>query len=214
MGIALLLLGLLPLIFMPEAIDDGAQDDDLSNDSGGLPPPVEIDGDGGDIASLLDDPDDQDGENTDNSTETDGSDILDPNIEIDLPDDGTQNPDPDDILEPVIDIDVLTPSDGNESDILLPVDQINSDSDTIWINFNDDAGLGYSEIEDFQPGQDVLHVLIEPGVVIGALDVDLLQSENGLDTMVYVEQQLVAILKGAADATLGDVIVETGVIAA
>ncbi|MEE9427571.1 MAG: hypothetical protein V3V25_05410 [Paracoccaceae bacterium] len=203
MGIALLLLGLLPLMFLPDMLDSDADSGDGPEDSSGSESPGNGDG-SGDDSSLLDDP-------VDDGSEPD---VLAPNDEDDLPDDGNQNPDPDDVLAPVDEDDVLSPSGGNGGDVLLPVDQIESDADTIWINFNDDAGLGYSEIEDFQAGQDLLHVLIDPDAIIGELDVEVIQSESGLDSMVYVEQQLVAILKGAPNATLIDVVVEIGVMAA
>ncbi len=225
MGIALLLLALLPLAFLP---DFGDGDTDKSGDGVDLVPPVigpvigpaigdeTLDGGTG----LLDDPPvDDPGQDMAPGADLpedpeDGLDILAPNYEDDPPDAGDQNPDPDNVLAPVNEDDVATPPIGDEGDILLPVDQINSDNDTIWINFNDDAGLGYSEIEDFQSGHDVLHVLIEPNAVFGALDVDILLGENGLDSHVFVEQKLVAILKGAPNATPADVIVEIGVVAA
>jgi len=210
MGIALLLLGLLPLAFLPDFLDTDSDDDRASE-----PPPINDDA-AGETGSLLDGfdedlpPEDEAGP----VDELEG-DILEPVIEDDLPGDG-EDPDPEDVLAPVIEDDVATPPDVDEGDVLLPVDQIESDADAIWINFNDDAGLGYSEIADFQAGQDVLHVLIEPDAVIGQLDVDVdvVKSESGLDSLVYVEQQLVAVLVNSPDVTLADVIVETGVIAA
>ncbi len=158
-----------------------------------------------DQTSLLDDPTVVDPEETI---------ILTPVDEDDMPDDGNQNPDPGDILQPVIEADIQTPSDGNQGDVILPVDQIETDADNIWIDFDDDAGLGYSEIEDFQAGQDVLHILIDPKSVMGDLDLKVKLADNGLDSKVYLEQQLVAILKGAATATTSDIQVEIGEIVA
>lgn len=207
MGIALLLLALLPLAFLPDFLDSDSDDDGASD------PPVNDDV-VGEVSSLLDGLDeDVPPEDEAEPVDEPESDVLEPVIEDDLPGDG-EDPDPEDVLAPVIEDDVATPPDADEGDVLLPVDQIESDANTIWINFNDDAGLGYSEIADFQAGQDVLHVLIEPDAVIGQLDVELVKSESGLDSLVYVEQQLVAVLVNSPDVTLADVIVETGVIAA
>ena len=205
MGIAFLLLGLLPLMFLPDLLDNGGDGEQADYD---LPPsPLPIGGDPQDDAiSLLDDPD----RNTD-AGDTDAA--LAPVNQDDPPDDGSQNPDPQDILLPVDEDDVATLPDGDAGNLLLPVDQISSEANTIWINFDDDAGLGYSEIEDFQAGLDVLHVLIDPDSVIGELDVEVRTAEDGLDALVFVEQQLVAILKGAPEATVADVIVEFGAIA-
>ncbi|MGR3292093.1 MAG: hypothetical protein ACU0C9_12990 [Paracoccaceae bacterium] len=207
MGIAFLILGLLPLIFLPDLMHGDSDDNDASTDQVNQFSP-----DHGDnlneIASLLDDPA-EDGAGESDAAEID---VLAPVDEDDLPDDGTQNPDPSSVLAPIDEDDESIPPDSEEGEVLLPVDQIESEADSIWVNFNDDAGLGYSEIKDFQAGQDVLHVLVEPGSIIGDLDVDLQVSDDGLDALVYIEQQLVAILKGAPTATAADIIVEIGII--
>jgi len=211
MGIAFLLLGLLPLMFLPDMLDSGDEAEDATPET--LPIIPLADGDfADDQPDLLDDPETPD-PHDDDPTEDDDPTALAPNDEDDLPDDGSQNPDPLDVLAPMIEDDVETPP-NDEEDALLPVDQIETDADGIWVNFEDDAGLGYSEIEDFQAGQDVLHIVINPNSIVGDLDLEVLAAANGLDSEVYLEQQLVAVLKGAPDATMADIVVEIGVIAA
>ena len=105
MGIALLLLGLLPLVFLPDLLDSHGGSDDVDPD---LPPsPLPIDGDPpDDLASLLDESDQGAGQAGQEN-------ILTPTDEDDPPDDGSQNPDPQDILLPIVEDDVDTPADGD-----------------------------------------------------------------------------------------------------
>jgi hypothetical protein len=196
MGFAFLILGLLPLMFLPESIDTDDLSDEFADESGGI-------------------------------------DALQPMDEDDQPDDSSQNPNPDNILQPIDEIDEyfsdesavddeayydLASSDGDQDPAdepdqpLLPVDQIESEAPEIWINFGDDAGLGYSEIEDFDADVDVVHVSIDPDAVIGELDVEVIKTDNGEDAQVYVEEQLIAVLKGAPNATIANVIVEIAAI--
>ena len=96
----------------------------------------------------------------------------------------------------------------------MPVDQIESEEEDIWVDFEADAGLGYSEIEDFDAGVDVLHVSIDSSSVAGELDVEVIEADNGKDALVFVEDQFIAVLKGAPDATTANVIVEVNALGA
>ena len=191
MGIAILLLGLVPLMFLPH-MDTTTDEDDLQppDDSGSEPV-------GDLLTNDLDAPD----------PDAEPSDILAPINDIDLPDDGTQPVDPEAVLGPVDQDDVLTPSDGEEGDIILPVDQIESENIDVFIDGSADAGIAYAEVEGFETGEDILHISILPEMVDGTLDVDVTQSDDGMDALIYVEQQLIAVLKDAPDASPDDIVV-------
>lgn len=200
MGIAFLLLGLVPLMFLPDMVngDDAADSDDA---------PSPDDGEQGDDDLLLDisDPADQPGADTN---------ILDPINDIDLPDSGGQTDPPSASLTPGDEIDTGTPSDGNEGEILDPVDDIDTYSTAIEVDAGADVGLGHAEIEGFEVGQDVLHISLEPETVSGTLDVLVSPSADGVDGHVFVEQRLIAVLKGVPHATSQDIIAEVRTIAA
>lgn len=196
MGIAFLLLGLVPLVFLPGLVGEGAVDP-----AGTVDDTVPLGGHG----DLLQD-DSQDGpDDTDESV--DETDILAPVDADDQPDDGQQQVDPGTVLGAVDEDDDTTPSDGNEGDILQPVDQIESDQDVIWVDGSTDTGLGYAEVEDFELGQDMLHITVAPEMVEGELDLNVTASEDGQDAMVYVEHRLIAVLKGVPGATNADITV-------
>ncbi|MBV1866982.1 MAG: hypothetical protein KUG69_03605 [Marinosulfonomonas sp.] len=153
-----------------------------------------------------------DDENLKEGPDQSADNILDPITENDVPQPEDENVDPETILAPVIEDDLPSPDDEVVGDILLPVDEIESDADTIFINVEEFHGSGYAEVEDFDPGTDILHVLIDPDIIEDELDVAVITSENGEDADVYVEDYLIAVLKGAADATENDVFAEIGTI--
>lgn len=200
MGIAFLLLGLVPLMFLPDMMkgDEPADTDDSSQSD---------DGEQGDGDLLLDisDPADQPSADTE---------ILDPVNDIDLPDSGGQTDVPSATLTPGDAIDTDAPSDGNEGEVLDPIDDIDTYSTAIRIDAGADVGLGFAEIEDFEVGQDVLHITLEPETVSGTLDVLVSPSADGTDGHVFVEQRLIAVLKGVPHATSQDIIAEVRTIAA
>lgn len=201
MGIVFLLLGLLPLMFLPDFLD---QDHDSADAEPPLPPGhLPLDGEfSTNYINLLDDPD------PDPDTEVDDETALLPVNQDDPPDDGTQNPDPQDILPPVDEDDVATPPDGDAEDPLQPVDEIDSLSADTWVNFDNDARLGYSKIEGFQAGQDVLHVMIDPASASENPDVEVRTTADGRDSLIFVEQHLVAIFINSTGVTVADIIVE------
>lgn len=193
MGFALLLLGLVPLMFLPEmAVSSSSEDDELPQDSGGSG-----------AGDLLDD---EPGGNNETDLEND-TDILNHIDEDDGADTGDEMVDPETVLSPENEDDAATPSDGSEGDVLKPIDEIESTLETIWIDGSSDTGLAYAEIEDFETGQDILHISMAPESITGELDVDVTQSDNGMDALVFVENELIAILKGAPDATVDDIVV-------
>ncbi|WP_226779778.1 calcium-binding protein [Oceaniglobus trochenteri] len=78
-------------------------------------------------------------------------------------------------------------------------------NDVFWLYA---GGAGAADITDFTPGQDFLRVSLNPHGG-GAGDVAIVMSGDGLDGLVQVDGATVAILRGAPDATLTDLYVET-----
>ena len=68
-----------------------------------------------------------------------------------------------------------------------------------------DAAQG---IEGFDTGQDVLVISVDPASVEGALDLDVRPSDDGADGLVFIEQMLVAIVRGAPELSPEDVVVK------
>lgn len=202
---ALLLLGLLPLALFPDGTPvetgddpDASQGDDSSKGVGDL-----LDDPADD---LLDDPDE-----TEPGTDP-GGDPIDPNIEDDVATD--EDPDPDDILPPVIDDDLPTPSDGAEGEILDPVDQddVETDVGEIIATLLDGPAAVPVEIKDFDVGEDVLCLCLNPEVATDNPEIVMQTSDDGEDAEVYAGGALVAVLKGTPNATLADIHTQEGVI--
>lgn len=80
--------------------------------------------------------------------------------------------------------------------------------DTFWVYHDEAQGSGAAEITDFQRGADFLRVSLNPELDHGELSVDVSASEDGADSLVSVNGELVAILRGTPDATASDVLVE------
>lgn len=210
---ALLLLGLLPVVFLPEpAVDSEEESDDLEPifdastdmfdepEDSVLEPVIEDD-----VSSDTDDPN---SDPLDPIVEDDFDATLDPVIEDDLPSDTI---DPDDVLAPVIEDDVATIDKPDPDEILAPVieDDVAGDDTGLAPIIEDDAIptsammlATVSEpalVEEFDAKQDVLVVQLEPGLSDGPLDVETEPSADGEDTLVYIDDILVATLEGAAD---------------
>ena len=214
MGIGLLLLALLPLALFPELFGDS---DEASNEAN---PDPELAGAGSllgcsefahdyevSVVSLLDAAS-SDGPSDDQAP------ILDPVIEDDQPDTGDQEPDPDDILAPVVEDDLATPSDGQEGEILDPVIEDESEPDIVWVESDEHADNVHAEIAGFQIGEDILQISRSPDVAQDQTEVTVVQSDDGEDSLVFVDEHLVAVLKGVASATVEDVYVDSNWLAA
>jgi len=103
--------------------------------------------------------------------------------------------------------------DGGAGDDTLIMDRADtatggSGDDVFWLYFDQDSGVGAAEITDFEPGSDFLRVSLNPEVVHGTPDVEVMPSQDGDDGLVIINGDVVAILQGAADATAADVFVE------
>ncbi len=93
---------------------------------------------------------------------------------------------------------------------LLPVDDIDSNADTIWLNLNEDHGIGYAEISDFVPGSDMLEISVDSHDGHDAPEISVGPSDDGQDGMVYVDDDLVAVLHGAPGVSLDDISIVPG----
>ncbi len=78
--------------------------------------------------------------------------------------------------------------------------------DTFWVYSNQTGDEGVAEIVDFEPGVDFLRISLNPEMVDSdpevALDLD------GADALVSVNGEVVAVLRGAQNATLSDLKVD------
>lgn len=104
--------------------------------------------------------------------------------------------------------------DGGAGDDTLILDRFDTATggagvDLFWLHHDATAGGGVADITDFQPGADFLRVSLNPAVGYGeALAVEVAPSTDGADAEVRVDGDLVAILRGAAEASASDVFVE------
>ncbi len=108
------------------------------------------------------------------------------------------------------DADVLDGGDGNDTLIFDRADTATGGegNDTFWLYHDSDSGAGYAEITDFTSGEDFLRISLNPEVTNGTPDVSVSPSEDGLDGIVEVNGEVVAILRGAPGATLADLYVD------
>ncbi len=216
MEFAFLLLGLLPLAFLsePDMADDAEESDNTSGAGSTAPlPAIELtqpvtDQGAGELAppdDLLLDPEDA----PPDEVPPDPDDVLAPVIEDDEP--GATVPDPGTILTPVDDID--TPSGEvppDPEDVLLPIDEIDTAGGDTWLNLAEDTGLGYTEISGFEPGQDVLQISVPEASADSANDVRIELAENDEDSLIFLDDELVAVLVDARQVTAADIIITLG----
>lgn len=215
MGIAILLLGLLPLAFLPDFLDsDSEGDDDTDN--------LDSSSGSGDLLDEGGGP----GEGSQWSP-----DILNPVVEDDFDDDIDDDPDEDSILSPVDGDDDVTPSDGEEGDVLAPIveddvasrsgeveentltlsDDLDAKSETEYLDHQLDA-RGFDQepenIENFQIGEDVLFISVDPEDDEETLEVVTKPSNDGKDGLVFIGGKLAAVIEDAPNASAQDIIIE------
>ena len=73
---------------------------------------------------------------------------------------------------------------------------------------SNDGDVAFAEVTDFDKGEDVLAISMDPAAVDGTLDVDVINSLNGEDSLVFVEAELLAVLRGTPDVSADDVMVK------
>lgn len=193
MGIAWVLLILLPFAFLPD-IAGSDQDDDEASDDAEAPQ---------NSASLLTPA--SFGPAPDDHTPID---ILDPIYDDDIADDGTQNPDPDLIVEPTIEDDSPTPPDSEEGDVLAPIVEDDLKMGSVMPPSEPALALGPEEIENFEVGQDILYISVDETDDEKPLEIKVKPSNHGQDSLVFVDKHLVAVLKDAPNANAQDVVIE------
>ena len=234
---ALLLLGLIPAVLLPDYLAEGEAEVDAPVD------PQEMQEAPGDLlddlpgtqeAALLptveDDVADGMGETDEGLPPLDEDDqqepvvvVLQPVIEDDqpAPPGGTEEG-----LAPVVEDDIdqgYTNPDPNEilppvieDDVaaddpdgapLVPVDEIEAGETATWLNASELGAGNYVEMSGFEVGTDVLNITFDPDHGLPGLTVSVQSSEDGNDSEVLVGGSLIAVLMEAADVPVEDIIV-------
>ncbi|MGH1370092.1 MAG: calcium-binding protein [Maritimibacter sp.] len=104
--------------------------------------------------------------------------------------------------------------DGGAGDDTLIIDSEDtatggSGMDTFWL-YNDGMSESVAQITDFENGIDTLRITLDPEGAWGDMEVAVTPSLDGLDGIVSVNGETMAILRGGASATTGDIYVELG----
>lgn len=198
---AILLLGLLPLAFLPDFLSSGSDDPEPEPEAAGT-------GEGqGDLleeagfvgASAGQGDADEEGGAVGMGQES-GTTLL-PVDEEDTP--GTAPPSGG-ILSPLDEDD--QPGDAAGGEVPLgPVIEIDSEAEDIWLNVDEFAGASYAEITRFDPGRDVLHLGFMEAPEGEGPELAVTPSEDGRDALVHLDGVLVAVLRNAPGATIDDI---------
>ena len=107
--------------------------------------------------------------------------------------------------------DTLEGGEGNDTLIFDQADMASggSGNDIFWLYHDGVDGSGSADVMDFEVGQDFLRVSLNPQIgENGEPDVVVSPSDDGLDGLVMVNGDLVAVLHGAPTATASDVYAE------
>jgi Ca2+-binding RTX toxin-like protein len=108
------------------------------------------------------------------------------------------------------DADVLEGGEGNDTLIMDRADTATggTGADVFWVYFDGASGDGAAQITDFAIGEDFLRVTLNPLVDHGDMNLEVGPSDNGIDGVVRVNGETVAILQGTPGASAADVYVE------
>ncbi len=214
---AILLLGLLPLAFLPDFLSSGSEGPEADPEPagagegqgdmleeagfGGTPAgPGNGLGEGGTSGMG---PEDSGQEGAGHGPESGATTLL-PVDEQDAP--GTAPP-AGGILPPLDEDDLPGDAAGNEAS-LGPVIEIDSEAEDIWLNVDEFAGASHAEITRFDPGRDVLHLGFMEAPEGDAPEISVMPSEDGNDSLVYLDGVLIAVLRNAPGATADDIHVD------
>lgn len=109
------------------------------------------------------------------------------------------------------DADTLDGGTGNDTLIFDSADTASGGdgADTFWL-YDDGTGASVAEITDFETGTDALRITLDPEVDWGDMDVTVGLAENGLDSIVSVNGEEMALLTGNTSIAAHDVYVELG----
>jgi len=221
---ALLLLGLLPAVFLP---DFGTSEEDEDAQEPDQYPQPETDlisqllerGDQDTLDPVIED-DTETGDGADPADpllpviEDDISTVLEPIIEDDSPNDTPTDPD-DEILQPTDEDDIASAGapDPDPDDILAPIveDDLPADSavlPSIESDTNSEEFLVYMNennevlpvfVEGFDIGADIIQVSVDPDVPLDSVLVTSEISPNGQDTNVSMNGVVIAVLPDVTD---------------
>ncbi|TYB89163.1 hypothetical protein [Oceaniovalibus sp. ACAM 378] len=78
----------------------------------------------------------------------------------------------------------------------------------VWLYSTSGSQADVADITDFLRGEDVLRISLNPAAIDSG-NVSVLPSGDGEDALVTIDGKVIAILRGAPEATLRDVFVET-----
>ena len=82
-------------------------------------------------------------------------------------------------------------------------------ADAFWLYFDAAADVGHAEITDFETGEGMLRVTLNPeDGFSGNLTTELRLTGDGASTEVVVNGAVVALLEGNTDVTMDDIVVE------
>ena len=65
-----------------------------------------------------------------------------------------------------------------------------------------------AEVDDFQTGDDILYLALEAEMFEGPTNIEVLQSADAQDSMIYVSDELIAVLKDAPNVRASDIYVK------
>lgn len=81
--------------------------------------------------------------------------------------------------------------------------------DTFWLYAGDEAEADFAQITDFSQGEDIIRIsLPSDAEQSGDFDVEVTQTDDGAGSQVLVNGDVVAVLYGAPDVTVSDVLVD------
>ncbi len=103
--------------------------------------------------------------------------------------------------------------DGGAGDDLLIFDQTDTatggaGNDTFWLYHDHAQNIDHAEITDFTRGEDFLRISLNPEVIRDDPLVEVSASANGEDGVVTINGEVVAVLTGTPDISLGDIYVD------
>lgn len=92
-----------------------------------------------------------------------------------------------------------------ESDPLVPLDEIESEADTISVDYAEVTGTGYVEIEDFDADSETLQIVFDEDDFAALPEIEVNPDDDTTEAHVLIDGTLFAVLKDAPDATLGNI---------
>ncbi len=92
--------------------------------------------------------------------------------------------------------------------VLSPSVDDSRTTESFWLYSTAGSQTDVADITDFLSGEDVLRISLNPAAIDSG-NVSVLPSGDGEDALVTIDGKVIAILRGAPEATLRDVFVET-----